>query len=189
MKGKRTGIDFSKHVVTVIKSDGLLVHHIKQPHTSDRNIKFINTNGILAVTGDYGNWIFCREFHPSPDGGVSDGYWDEKLQIASCQVAQEYDAEATRREVQQLISGGLEEYGYRDTQLAAMKEYYEECLDQVDDEIEYLAVARNHPPFTDCESIIFRKKPKIWLLCVFDGFDEICRRLKETELLTQQTTP
>jgi hypothetical protein len=71
--GSRTNFDFSEHELIITKSDGLLVHTLKhKDYNKMYRFDFINTNGIMAVTGDYGNWMFCREFHPSPDGGVSD---------------------------------------------------------------------------------------------------------------------
>lgn len=180
----RTGIDFSKHIVEVKESDGLLVHHIKIPGTSIDNIKFINTNGIMAVTGDYGNWIFCREFHPSIKAGVSDGYWHEKLKIASTQEAEEFDSVATRKRLEEGISGGLAEWGYRGEELEKAIEYYNECLNYVDySEFEYSAFAyQNMPGFFDSESVPFCKEYKFWLKAVFDGFEEICDRLKSQEV-------
>lgn len=177
--GKRTGIDFSKHEVHVTRHDGFLMHYIKKPNTVSDSIKYINTNGIMAVTGDYGNWIFCREFHPDPKGHVSDGYWEEKLQISSTQKWEDYDAERTQAQIESMINGGLKEYGYTGKKLDEMMEYMENCLRCVDDELDYTYTAyRELPGFCDYESVIFCKKTKYWLLAVFDGFDEICRRMK-----------
>ena len=182
-KGKRTGLDFSKHEVFVSQQKGVLIHHIKKPGTIHDNIKFINTNGIMAVTGDYGNWIFCREFHPSIDGFVESGYWKEKLGIASTQQSSDYDSDGTRERLQEELDGGLEEYGYIGPKLQQMKEYIEGCLQNVDDELDYLNFAhRELPWFCDHEQVIVVKITKPWLQCVFDGFDEICRRMKAGEI-------
>jgi hypothetical protein len=178
--GKRTGIDFSKHKVHVTRHEGFLMYYIKKPTTICDSIKYINTGGIMAVTGDYGNWIFCREFHPNAKEGVSDGYWEEKLEISSTQKAEEYDQEHTQSDIEAMLNGGLEEYGYTGSKLEEMKEYFNECLTRVDDELEYTSYAyRNYPSFCDHETVIFRKRTKYWLKAVFDGFDEICRRMKE----------
>ena len=91
-KKRVSSLDFSKHVVTVEKQEGLLIHTLAIPGTITQSVKFINTQGIMAVTGDYGNWIFCREFHPSPTGSVSDSYWCEKLRISSRQDPYEFDS-------------------------------------------------------------------------------------------------
>lgn len=186
VKGKRTGIDFSKHEVHVTEANGLLVHYIKKPGTICDSIKYINTNGILAVTGDYGNWIFCREFHPDPKGGVSDGYWKEKLCIASTQEPSEFDPEATKKELKHQLSRGLKEYGYTGDMLKRMQEYCRECLRHVDcDHWEYKKVAYDECP-SDYEAVVYIKKTKYWLLAVYDGFDEICRRMKENELVNNK---
>jgi len=191
MKGKRTGIDFSKHQVIVSDHENLLVHYLRKPDTICGSIKYINTNGILAVTGDYGNWIFCREFHPSAKGYVSDGYWKEKLHIASSQEANEYDAEHTQAELEAKINGGAEEYGYTGEKLERALKYFKECLYYVDDEYEYINYAYRHTPsFMDSESVVMVKRTKYWLMAVFDGFDEICRRIREGEqVLNQGETP
>lgn len=54
---KRTNVDFSKHELTINKSDCTTVYYLKKPGTVVDSVRFINTNGILAVNGDYGNWI------------------------------------------------------------------------------------------------------------------------------------
>ena len=73
---KRTDVDFSKHDLTIIKRENYLLHDLKSPDFDyTERVKFINIEGVLVVTGDYGNWIFCREFHPSSQGYVSDNYW------------------------------------------------------------------------------------------------------------------
>ena len=103
MIGKRTEIDFSKHEVIVQKNDLVSIYYLKKPNTVIDSIKYINCEGIMSVTGDYGNWIFCREFHPNERGGVSDGYWIEKLKIASSQEPLEFDKESTEKELLQRL--------------------------------------------------------------------------------------
>lgn len=186
MKGKRTGIDFSKHQVIETKSEGLLIHYLRRPDTIINAIKYINCEGIMAVTGDFGNWIFCREFHPAPDGGVSEGYWHEKLQIASTQHGMEYDPDRTRKNLQHQLDVALKE-DYKGNDFEVMKEYIEGCLSLVDEEDDYKLFAyTEYPGFCDYEVVIFCKRYKPWLLAVFDGFDEICRRLKEKEVANEQ---
>lgn len=185
---KRTSIDLSKHVITVTEQENLLVHHFKIPNTYMNSVKFINTNGIMAVTGDFGNWIFCREFHPSAEGMVSDHYWLEKLQIASSQVGDEFDSKSTREEIELGLKSQLEEYGYYGDELEKMKEYYNDLLDYVDySEWEYTAYAySNMPSFLDAESVPFVKDTKTWLKIIFDCFDEMCNRIKKETLVKQE---
>jgi hypothetical protein len=184
MKGKRTGIDFSKHEVRIKQADGFLEHYLRKPNTVTDAIRYINTGGILAVTGDYGNWIFCREFHPSQEGYVESSYWTEKLRIASTQEPYEFDYETTESRIKEQLNGGLEEYGWEGEKLEEMKEYMQECLDNLSDgEQAYVAYAyQNYPSFTDHECVVHVKKLKYWLTVVYDGFDEICRRLKAGEI-------
>lgn len=182
MEGKRTKIDFSKHEVLTKQTDEVLIHHLKIPDTNYNNIKYINCGGVLAVTGDYGNWIFCREFHPSKDGYVSDGYWHEKLKILSTQEAMDFDGEATKTALQEKLNEYKEENG-EDADEDVI-EYYEECMNKCDEhELDYTHFAyREQPQGMDYEDVILLKDYNFWLKAVFDGFDEICRRIKETEL-------
>lgn len=170
----RTGIDFSKYEVIVKKSEEVTIHHLKKPNTYIGNIKFINTNGILAVTGDYGNWIFCREFHPSHDGMVSSGYWIEKLRNTSSQEPSEFDEEGTREDINELLD--------KEEDLTDQEKYYlNECLEKLGyDEFDYIYFAHreNCGRFQDQECVPHRKKIKYWLEAVFDGFEEMCKRMK-----------
>ena len=185
MRERRTKIDFSKHEVHVIKNDEVLIHHLKVPGTYWDSIKYINCHGIMAVTGDYGNWIFCREFHPSADGYVSDGYWHEKLKIASEQEGTEFDSNATK----EAINEKLNEYKLQCSEDGKepdeeIVEYYEECMNKCDDhELDYTHYAyREQPSELDYDDVIFIKDYKYWLKGVFD---EMCRRMNEEETKEQ----
>lgn len=172
MIGKRTGIDFEKHELIITDVDGLLIHYLKKPGTHYDSIKYINTNGIMAVTGDYSNWIFCREFHPSKDGYVESQYWREKLKIGSCQEPSRYDSLETEKEIIELLKN--EDLSESD------RDYLNELLEVVDDEVEYTYTAyRSSRIDWDYESIPFVKTVSYHFLAILDGFDEICRRLKE----------
>lgn len=183
MIGKRTKIDFSEHEVLVTKTDEVLIHYFKKPNTVSDSIKFINCEGILAVTGDYGNWIFCREFHPSEDGYVSEGYWHEKLRTLSTQDATEFDGDATKEAILEKLNEYKEENSdnLEDEKVQERIEYYEECMNRCDEhELDYTYFAhREQPNGMDYDDVIMIKDYKFWLKAVFDGFDEICRRLKE----------
>lgn len=177
MRGKRSNVDFSKHVLTEIKNDHVLIHKFRQPDTCCYAITFINSCGILAVTGDCGNWIFCREFHPSPNGEVSDSYWCEKLRISSTQQPSEYSSKETEKEINSLLEDNDEDLSTNE------KEYLRDLLLYVDDgEIYYLAYAHdNIPEGRDHEFVPYRKELSPMLEVVFDAFDEICRRMKDGE--------
>ena len=179
---KRTDVDWSQHELIIKENDDFASYQLKKPGTYCQSIKFINTNGVLVVTGDYSNWLFCREFHPSKGGNVSDGYWCEKLEISSSQKSKEYDSEATRKILTDGLDFELEEYGYSGDELSEMKKYYQELLSYVDcDEWEYTCHAyMEYPGFVDFESVPYSTKTNYILLIVFDAFEEICRRMEKT---------
>ena len=183
MIGKRTKIDFSEHEVLVTKTNEVLIHYLKKPNTVMDSIKYINCGGILAVTGDYGNWIFCREFHPSEDGYVSDGYWHDKLKMSSTQDATEFDGKATKKAILEKLNEYKEENSdnLEDEKVQESIEYYEDCMNRCDEhELDYTYFAyREQPSGMDYDDVILIKDYKVRLKIIFDGFDEICRRLKE----------
>lgn len=166
----RRNIDWSKHIVETIKEDNSLMHLIHIPNSSLNLVRFVNAYGVLSVTGDFGNWIFCREFHPSKGGYVSDGYWCEKLRMASCQNPSTYDSVSTV----ELLNKELEEEDLTEKE----KTYLEDCLYHSDDEIEYMyhAFRNNIGRYEDYEQVPLSKELNVWLLIVFDAFEEICRR-------------
>ncbi len=189
MKGTRTDIDFSEHIVIETKQDNLLIYDFRIPETQMNRIQFINTNGILAITGDFGNWIFCREFHTSKDGYVSDHYWCEKLQISSTQTYSDYSSKETKEELRRKLKEYIEEQKSEDENFNEhdeeneILEYFKECIRRVDDELDYTSYAyREYPDGLDGEDVVFVKEIKYRLKLIFDAFDEMCRRLKENEL-------
>ena len=169
----RTNTDFSKHILTVTKREDLLVHVLAKPGTTMDSVTFINTNSIMAVTGDYGNWIFCREFHPSVSGRVEEHYWIEKLQIASSQDPYDFDGKIVQQEIEELLKDPDRSLSEKE------KEWLNDLSDTANcSEFEYIAMAIDHPPSFPTEMIPKGKVTKYWLLVVFDAFEEICRRLK-----------
>ena len=176
---KRTKIDFSRHEVKVTKLEGVLIHEFKRPNTRNCMLVFINTCGVMTVTGDFGNWVFCREFHPSTnnDGGVSAGYWDEKLEISSQQKSKIYDAEQTTKCINEFKESFQDAYGREMTE--EENDWIESLENNVYDEYEYTYLAyREKPSSIDYESVPFGKKRHFWLEAVYDGFDELCEALK-----------
>jgi hypothetical protein len=91
----RNRIDWSKHEIVTSFSENAKIWNFKDPSTNIYRVTFINSCGVMSVTGDLGNWIFCREFHPSPKGKVCDSYWCEKLRISSTQDFKVYNLEET----------------------------------------------------------------------------------------------
>ena len=177
---KRTNVDFSKHefntdVFTNAKGEEINVFELKKPDTNCGRITYVNAKGTLTVSGDYGNWVFCREFHPSADEHVSDHYWIEKLKIYSTQVPGEYSSEDTKAE----ILGKIEELKAEDhNDEDEIIKYYNDCLDYVGEEWEYTKFAYDEVPNGyDHEWVIFNKRLSPQLEIVFDWFEEMCDRI------------
>jgi len=181
---RRTEFDFSRHEVKVTKLEGVLIHEFKRPDSYNGSLIFINTCGIMSVTGDFGNWVFCREFHPSAtnEHGVSAGYWDEKLEIASQQKSKKYDSEETTKLINEFKNSFLESYGREMNEEEI--DWVEELENNVDDEFQYTYVAyRENPSSIDYESVPFGTKRHFWLDAVYDGFDECCKALSREVVL------
>lgn len=183
---KRTNWDFSEHThkVEMFRSEEgneIRVDHLRKGESSMGYVKFVNDSRGLSVFGDFGNWIFCRPFHPDKDNFVSDMYWNEKLKIGSSQDHAKFDSEETAKELNELINGGLEKYGYEGEELIQCTEWLTDLLTYVDDELEYTyeAFRGSNPTNIDYEQIPFCKTGSMQLQIVFDAFDEICARLKD----------
>lgn len=172
-------IDFSNHVYSKFSDKYCTIYELKIPNTIINSIRFINSSGIMTVTGDFGNWVFCREFHPSANGAVSTGYWDEKLEIASVQNSHIFDSDETIREIEQYRNEYIEE---NDIISDEMMSWFEDLENNVFDEYDYINVAyRQNPAHIDHEYIPFGKVRHIWLEYIYDGFNEMCKRIKLQE--------
>lgn len=170
---KRTKVDFSNHELDIVENEHVLIHTLHKNNSNFLNVVFINCQGVLTVTGDFGNWVFCREFHPSADGFVSDGYWVQKLRMASEQTSSQFDREETVKEIQEFRKDYEDDIPEEIAEWLKTLEYYS------DDEIEYTYHAyREKPGDIDYESVPFGKKSHIRLEIVFDAFDAICDKLK-----------
>lgn len=179
----RTAVDFSKHIVleTHFKNENhsLDIWDLKLPDSDyTHRVRFINSCGTLTVSGDFGNWVFCREFHPSEDGYVSDGYWTEKLKIHSVQDSSEYDSERTEKEINLMIKKGLKEYGFEGDELKNKKEQFKELLEHTEDELSYTYFAYRESNIGNYELIPYCKTRYPRLDIIFDAFDELCKRKK-----------
>lgn len=174
---QRTTFDFSKHEVLISKFENSTIHHLKKPETYNLNVKFMNIGGILAVTGDLGNWIFCRPFVPSKESEkVSDGYWDEKLEIHSVQKAKIYDPEYTLN----LIDEFEKYYSENESLTEEISNWISDLRERVDNEFEYIDVAYNElPNGIDFEEIPFGKERRYHLKGVYDAYDEIIDRYRK----------
>lgn len=191
MREKRTNWDFSKHKhrVEIFKNEEgreIQIDHFQDGNSRIGYIQFINTDEIMSVTGDFGNWIFCRPFVPSSEAYVSDIYWCEKLSIASTQKYKSFDTELTDKALNEELSKIDEEFDPDDEKgKEEYREYLEGCIRYSEYEPEYITYAyQEHPDWMDSESVIFCEKISVRLEIIFDAFDEICRRLELKEKTT-----
>lgn len=174
---RRTTVDFSKHIIleTHLKSDNhnIDIWDMKLPESEYTNrVRFINSCGTMTVNGDFGNWVFTREFHPSNGGGVSGGYWDEKLEIGSVQKSKNFCSKETIKDLQ-LFKENLSELENTEE----MKDWIKELENSVEDEYEYTHKAyRENPCDIDYEYIPFGETRHTWLNIIYDAFDELCSR-------------
>lgn len=191
MQPKRTSIDFSNHVHTVKKyyhgDEHIRVDSFKRPGSSVYKVQFLNNDNTLTVSGDLGNWVFCRPFIPHANGGVSDRYWIEKLKINSIQKFEELDLDGIAEDIREMLDGGLEEYGYDDVKLSILEEWLKCLLNHIDSGNDYVYIYHAYfsydvPRFIDHDFLPHYKKENIQLNGVFDAFDEMCRRIKEGNL-------
>lgn len=173
-----TGVDFSKHELKVTELDGATIYDFNKPNTRINGLTFINARGVCTVTGDFGNWVFCREFHPSPGEGVSRGYWDEKLRIASEQKSHEFDSDETNRLLGE-FKNDFEDYIGRPMN-DEEQDWYDDLCRAVFDKTDYIHVAyRENPSTIDYEYVPFGEKRHVWLEIVYDAFNAMCDQLEE----------
>lgn len=189
MREKRTSVNFDKHEHRVeifkCKEKEIRVDHFQIGDSRMKYIKFVNTEDTLTVSGDYGNWVFCRPFVPSADGYVSDCYWFEKLRMLSEQKFDILDFDLIQQEIKELIDSGIKERFREDNEKTENAiAWFKELLDiaESEDHIEYTWKAyRDYsmPDFIEYEMIPFTKKIPTWIKIIFDAFDEICNRLEK----------
>lgn len=188
-KGKRTQQDWSQHVHTreVFKNekgDEIITDRLEKQGTLDEHIVFINDQSGLTVRGDFGNWVFNRNFMPNGGNkvGVSDDYWTEKLITASEQKFDRLDFEQIEKDFKEDFKEWVFDYNRAPHQLKVIQEWKGEVLNAISDadELEYLYKMHRLPNPLDWghEEVPMAKKTPIWLNIVFDGFEEICRRMK-----------
>jgi hypothetical protein len=96
-----------------------------------------------------------------------------KLKISSCQDPYEFDAAKVKEEIAALR---------KDHELSAEEiEWLDSLAEEADQgEYSFIAEAMDKPNSFDWEMIPHGKVLNSWLPVVFDAFDEICRRIKES---------
>jgi hypothetical protein len=175
MMKKVSKIDFSKHVLNILEYPDIKIYEFKKPDTVVHGITIIVGKGITSVTGDFGNWIFCREFHLKKGDYVSRGYLDEKLEIYSVQKSDKFDSEQTLKLIKEFKKDFKDYHGRKMNE--EEKEWLQLLIDSVDDEIEYTNIAyREKPSDVEYESVPFGEVRHRHLDIVYDAMNEICDR-------------
>jgi hypothetical protein len=180
---KRTKVDFSEHIVieTHFKNDihNIDIWDLKLPDSDYiHRVTFINLCDRMMVKGDFGNWVFSREFHPSKNGGVSSYYWDEKLHTSSVQKSHKFDTDETISLINKFKDEFEEDFG-REMNGEEL-EWVENLENSVYDEYEYIYTAyRENPSSVETEDIPFGEIRHFWLDVVYDAFDELCKRMND----------
>lgn len=193
---KYSNIDFSNHYLS---KGGVFIDHnfykgeqafsvassiasLKVEGTVHDWITYITTNGILIVTGDYGNWIFNKPLNPQTFGQpLSMMYAVEKCKNSSEQEPLEFDPEATEKAIrEELVKLEKGELWHDDEQTQnEYKDYLETCLLCLNDKFEYIKAAYyGCPSFVDTEDVIFCDQAVNHFKVIVDGFNEINRRCK-----------
>lgn len=164
-------VDWSKHVVVKEQIDFCTIHTLWIPNSSFNMVRFINAGGICAVTGDFGNWIFCRQFIPHWGQYCDPSYWDEKLQIASQQKAHQYDPYKTDEAIKRRMNSS--------TCDPVERRYLNEVMEYVhENEMMYTIQAYNNlPDGYDHDTMIIEKSRHHWLDVVYDAYNEIVKRI------------
>lgn len=175
----RTNFDFSKHKLIIKKTDDFSSYELLTPDTAINHVKFTNIDGLCLVTGDFYNWVFCRGFHPTKDGSVSDHYWCEKLQLSSSQNPYKWSAKKCRSEIEEKIKE-LEDCDYEPKEIDELKEFWNNCLNHIEDgcSVYYEAYAHGEKPYyLEHEDIPRGIVIQPYLEIIFDAFEEICKRM------------
>jgi hypothetical protein len=179
---------FEQHTLTVNEYTTHLEHILKIGDRYSQSIKFINIDGKLLVTGDYGNYVFDRCFVPDADNeGVSVPYWLGKLRQNSCQKpCQDIDFEMTNEILAERIADlHVEAIGRGLTDEEQQEvDYYIDMINYGESNVYmYVAEAINSKPdHLDSEAlgfISYKLNPQIQV--VFDAFNHICKLLKQQQ--------
>jgi len=164
---QHTKIDFSRHILETKDLGDIKVYTFKLPDSDYKHkVVFIVGGGVTTVTGDFGNWVFCREFHPRGTEYISRGYADEKLEINSVQKSSKFDTDRTVELIKEF------EQEYEEELDEETKDWIEQLDNSVFDETEYLYVAyREKPSWIDYDQIPFGEIRHPWLDAVYDAFN------------------
>ncbi len=189
MNNKRTNWDFSQNILTITEYKNNTVYDFKRPDSIVGRVKITNIEGICLITGDFGRWSFCREFHPLNNATVSEEYWLEKLNQNSTQQPTEWNPNDNKQALYELINELKQEfhdeYQKYDHNHNKFKEelddhieFINDLIGYTEDEIEFISFAKEHHPNNfDTERIPEYRSIKHQLNIVFDAFEQMAKQL------------
>ena len=176
MKGVRTNIDFGNHELMIIESKEVTIYKFKKPETNIHSVTLVNHDGVMAVKGDFGNYIFNREFHPCANTqGIGENYYIEKLECHSVQKGTEFDPDSTVRLLNERLA---EIYQIESEEI----DYLKKCVKEAEDkhQLSYDAYAYlNMPSGYDNEYVIRESKLNSFIPALFDAMECMCEYLRE----------
>jgi hypothetical protein len=155
-----------------------VIYDFKKPDSIEHRVIVINAYGVCSVTGDFGKWIFEKEFHLSGNcTKINDGYILQNS--PRTQELYEWDGELVRKEIEETIQ---QSYDIESDEMSDEEnEYWSGLINATYDcEYTYIAKCMNRPSCIESENIPkSRQKLNPYLLAIFDAFEEICGRTKD----------
>lgn len=154
-------MDFSKHVYTVSLQTGTYSLET-EPGKLLYAVHFRNMAGKCLVTGDFGSWVFSRQWHPAQEYSVSAHYFREKVESKPCSIDRlgVYNPAATRVNVQECDELTPEQV----TELVAV----------VEDEEEFIELANGIRRHLAEELVSYGLEP--WLATIHQALEEMILR-------------
>lgn len=158
---------FETHTLCKKELDEVTIYNFKRPNSIIFSVNVVTYKGTTSISGDLGNWIFAREFHPVKGEKISRSYYDEKLQMKSTQKTEEYSEKKATEEIEYL----KEEYSDNDEVLDFLEELEELVYDK--NEL-YNYSYMETPPCLDYEELPTGKVRIERLNLLYDAMDRMC---------------
>lgn len=162
---------------------------------------------VPSAEGCVSDYYWCEKLsianHAMKYKEYNTSYTAERIENEFIEKVFDYHGIEVRKDFEEEILNFLKESSYytgiddliEDTKNEALKEFLEDqedfvieelnyfinCYSNVDDEYDYVTVMREAPPSIEYEDYIIGEKLNRSLECVFDGFEEICKRLEVNE--------
>jgi hypothetical protein len=183
---KRTQIDWSDYELIIKDEDSYKVHWLKNPNSMGSNVKFIQVEDILLVTGVFGRWSFAQKFNPEKIDKVSDSFWCNRIRLGSSQVSHLFDKKvaqmAIAEKIDELLDYGIKdddgEISFNDDDKELEYSFWIGAIDCCDNEFDFTKYFyENKPMHIDDDFLSNCGKQNPQLDAIFDAFEEVSRRI------------